>query len=91
MDCKACKENHKTADPVPYIVHEGAMTRDERRERRMLGALVLAIIIAFVSNALWLHAWTQYDHSSEEITYTQDGEGVNIIGDSNEVIPNVTE
>lgn len=91
MDCTTCKENRKTTEPVPYIVHEGAMARNERRERRFLLALVLSIVLLFASNAIWLYAWMQYDYSSTETTYTQDGEGLNIIGDSNEVAPNVTE
>lgn len=89
VDCKTCKENRLKAEPVPYIVHEGAMARGERRERRLVLALILAVVMMFVSNAIWLWAWMQYDYCSEETTYTyqQDGEGVNIIGDSNEVIP----
>lgn len=93
MDCKVCREDHKTVDPVPYIVHESAMTRNERRERRFMAALVLTITLLFMSNVMWLYVWMQYDYSSEETitTYTQDGEGVNIIGEGNEVTPNGTE
>jgi hypothetical protein len=33
----------------------------------------------FASNALWLYAWCQYDYTSEKVTYSQDGEGLNNI------------
>ena len=48
-------------------------------------ALIVAVCLLFASNAAWIYAWMQYDYSSEEIVYQQDGEGTNIIGDSNEV------
>lgn len=94
MDCKNCKETHNVGvEPIPYIVHEGSMARAERRERRLVTAIIVAIVLLFLSNAIWLWAWMQYDYVSTETTttYTQDGEGLNIIGDSNEVTPNGTE
>lgn len=73
-------------EPVPYIFHEDAMVRGERREKRLWIALIVAIIMIFASNAIWLYEWCQYDYVSEETStvYQQDGEGVNIIGDGNE-------
>ena len=70
---------------VPYIVHESAQARAERTARRLTVALVIAVVLIFASNALWLWAWMQYDYTSEETVYTQDGQGVNIIGDENHV------
>lgn len=72
---------------VPYIVHESAQARAERTARRLTVALVIAVVLIFASNALWLWAWMQYDYTSEttETTYTQDGQGINVIGDSNHV------
>ena len=55
-------------NPVPYIVHEGVMARNERTVKRLTVALVLAIVLMFVSNALWLYAWTQYDYSGSDTT-----------------------
>ena len=39
------------------------------------------------NNAAWLEAWQAYDYTSEDkvYTYQQDGNGVNIVGSSNEV------
>ena len=51
---------------IPYIVHEGIMVRMERQIRRIAVALIIAVILMFVSNALWLYAWTQYDYTSTQ-------------------------
>ena len=71
---------------VDYIVYESAMARVERTIRRLWILILVLIVLLAGSNALWLYEWCQYDYVDEiETTYTQDGEGVNIIGDSNEV------
>ena len=86
MNCENCKER-KTAEPVPYIVHESAMARNERTIKRLVIALIISIIMIFACNAAWLYVWQLYDYASEETTYTytQDGKGLNIIGDRNGV------
>lgn len=73
---------------VSYLSFESEMARNERHVKRLIIALVISIILIFASNALWLYAWLQYDYSSSEsntTTYTQDSNGINIIGDSNDV------
>lgn len=82
--CNGCTEMQTPVD-VPYIVHESTVARQERHIKRLWIALIVAIAMIFASNAIWLYAWMQYDYSSEETVYQQDGEGTNIIGDSNEV------
>jgi hypothetical protein len=85
-NCETCKGKDANApESVPYIVHESSMARMERQVKRGWIALIVAVCLLFASNAAWLYAWMQYDYSSEEIVYQQDGEGTNIIGDSNEV------
>lgn len=59
---------------IPYIVHEGTMVRMERQIRRITVALIISIILMFVSNALWLYFWTQYDYTSTS-TQTVDIDG----------------
>lgn len=68
---------------VPFVVYESAMTRAERHAKRLVIVLIMTIILLFISNGCWLYAWTQYDYIGEEITYSQDGKGVNVIGDNN--------
>lgn len=82
--CNNCSTD-KTPASVPYVVHESTVARMERIIKRQWIALIVAIALIFGCNAIWLYAWCQYDYSSEEIIYQQDGEGTNIIGDSNEV------
>lgn len=76
-------------EPVPYIVYEASRSAWERANKRLGIIIMAAIVMLFLSNAAWLWAWMQYDYSSEETVttyeYQQDGEGVNIIGNSNEV------
>lgn len=43
---------------VPYLVYEATQARHERTIKRVVIALIIAIILIFVSNAIWLWAWT---------------------------------
>lgn len=84
-NCETCKNVKSAPENVPYIVHEATMARMERNIKRLWIAVIVSVCMLFASNAAWLYAWCQYDYSSEEAIYQQDGEGANIIGDSNEV------
>ena len=64
---------------IPYIVFEGAMSQNERHIKRLVIALLISVILIFVSNAFWLYAWCQYDYSDNATVYTQDGLGFNNI------------
>ena len=73
---------------VPYIVFEGTQVRHERTLKRLVVIIIVTIALLFASNAIWLYAWMQYDYVSEDYSYeySQDGEGINIIGDRNGVL-----
>ena len=83
MSCESCKEKSTSPAPVPYIVFEAAQARNERAIKHLVVALIVALVMIFVSNACWLWAWMQYDYSGEETVVQQDGEGLNIYGDRN--------
>lgn len=68
---------------VPYIVHESAMARNERHIKRLVIALIVSIVMLVLSNLAWLYMWNSYEYVGDATTYSQDGEGVNIIGDEN--------
>lgn len=72
---------------IPYVVFEAVEARSERTVKRLIIALIISILVGLVTNLAWLYVWNQYDYESETYTRTfvQDGEGLNIIGDSNEV------
>ena len=88
MYCNSCKDR-KAVDPVPYIVHESAMARNERTAKRLVIALIVAIALIFASNAAWLYAWMQYDYTSDMTTseITVDGkDGIaNYIGNDGDI------
>ena len=81
------KEDQMTL--IPYIVHEGSMSRMERILKRLVLALVIAILLLFASNCVWLYAWMQYDYSSSESTETVTVDGkdgvANYIGNNEDI------
>lgn len=50
---------------VPFVVYESAQTRMERANKRLAVALILTIVLLFLSNLAWLWAWMQYDYVVE--------------------------
>ena len=84
-NCETCKKVQNAPENVPYSVHELSMASMERQIKRLWIAVIVAVALLFASGAIFTYAWLQYDYSSEETIYQQDGEGTNIIGDSNEV------
>ncbi len=86
-NCNSAKEMMELKDmpSIPFAAHEAEVGRQDRQIKRMWIALIVAIGVMFFTNMAWIGAWTSYDYSSEEYIYTQDGEGTNIIGDSNNV------
>lgn len=85
MDCQNCKER-KTADPVPYIVHESAMARNERTIKRLVIALIVTVVMLFACNAAWLYVWQLYDYSSEHTTVDAEDGVANYIGNDGRII-----
>ena len=74
-DCKSCKGNR---EQIPYIVHEGAMSRMERVNKRLISIIVLLIVLLVSSNIAWLIYESKYQDICIEAE--QDGYGVNIVG-----------
>lgn len=79
---------------IDLVVFESIMARNERQLKRMwvamiiMGLVVLASIGALLlQHKYYLNYLSQYDFESTsyEYEYSQDGEGLNIIGDNNEV------
>lgn len=88
MSCETCKE-HKEAAPVPYIVHESDMARNERAVKRLVIALVLVALLWFATIGIGVYSRMQYDYTSEQTeTVTVDGkDGVaNYIGNDGDIV-----
>lgn len=63
----------KTDNTVPYIVYESMSATNERHIKRLVIALIISVVLLFVSNALWLY----YESQFVTVSYEQDGEGIN--------------
>ena len=81
-DCKTCKD--RQARDIPYIAYEAECARHDRNIKRLAVVIVICIALLVVSNLAWLYAWNQFDYVDESYDYTQDGRGINIIGNDNE-------
>lgn len=80
--CNSCGTENANVT-VPYVVHESAMARQERQIKRLWIALILAISLLFASFGIFVWYESQFETISYD--YDQDGQGTNIIGNSNEV------
>lgn len=77
MNCDNC--SIRKADPVPYIVHESAMARQERTIKRLWILLILVISLLVATNGAWLwweSQWEVYE-TYQEVTQEADGDGSN--------------
>lgn len=73
-DCKSCKESRQNVEPVPYIVHESAMARQERTIKRLWILLIFVISLLVATNGAWIAYESQF--VEEEWTFeavTDDG------------------
>lgn len=86
-NCDACKEI-KTAEPVPYIVHESAQARNERTVKRLVIALIVLALLWFATIGIGVYAWMQYDYTNEESVVDVDAnDGVaNYIGNDGDIV-----
>lgn len=73
---------------IPYIAFEGELARAERHIKRLWIVNIILIIALIICNAAYLWYLSLYDFSSYD--YEQ-GDGINVIGDSNGVTNNGTE
>lgn len=65
MNCDNC--SIKRAEPVPYIVHESAMARQERTIKRLWILLILVISLLVATNGAWI--WYENQFVEESWTY----------------------
>lgn len=72
---------------VPYIVYEGSMARTERHIKRLVIALIVAVVMICVSNLAWLYLWNSYEYvgDSQAVTVDSDGGNANYIGNDGDI------
>lgn len=81
MTCSDCNR----VDTISMAAHETIMAREDKKNRRLIWVVVLLIVALVATNIAWLVTWNSYDFVTETEEITQDGRGINIIGDENEV------
>ena len=84
-DCNTCKEKKKSLEPVPYIVHESAMARQERNNKRLWIVVIILIAALILSNAAWIYYESQFE--TVETTVTQENKDGynNFIGNDGDI------
>ena len=75
-DCKSCKGNR---EQIPYIVHEGAISRMERVNKRLIAIIVLLIVLLVSSNIAWMVYESQFEMCNVEQDVDQENEQGNNI------------
>lgn len=73
---------------IPFVVFEATQSRNERTNKRLAIALIIAIALMFITNAIWLYAWMQYDYTGEdyEIVSVDGKDGIaNYIGQNGSI------
>ncbi len=75
---------------IPFVVYEAEMDRQERRNKRLVGVIVLILVCLVVTNLAWLHAWLKYDYVGYQVS-SQDGGNANYIGNDGEVYNGISD
>lgn len=86
-DCNSCAKNKADIAPVPYIVHEADMARQERTIKRLWILLILLVVLLVGSNIAWIAYESQFEVvESTEVTQDIDtGEGDAIISGTGDI------
>lgn len=70
---------------IPYIVFESTMARAERQQKRLVIALIVAVVMIVASNLAWLYLWNSYEYVGES-SVSVEGEGnANYIGNDGDI------
>lgn len=72
---------------MQYMI-EGLQARNERTVKRLIAVVIITIALLFISNAIWLWAWSSYDYASSEnsVDLSTDGGGdANFIGNDGNI------
>lgn len=84
-DVKKIEENITTIT-LPVYVYEEEQVRHERREKRLIIAVIIAVILLFISNCVWIAFVSQYEVSSSDVLVDTEGSGnANYIGQDGDI------
>lgn len=80
--CNGCATEHHGVN-VPYVVHESAMARNERHNKRLWIAILVLIGALIASNLAWIIYQSQFEEvvvTEEIIVDAEDDGNANYIG-----------
>lgn len=60
---------------IPYVVYRDLMAHTRWTIKSLIIALIVAVVLMFASNGIWVYYWNQYDFATEETVTTVDSEG----------------
>ena len=85
-NCESCGK--RPPEPVPYVVHESDMARQERTIKRLWILLLVMLVLLVGTNGAWIYyesQWQTVETTSTEIEQDTDGGGNNYVigGDFN--------
>lgn len=66
------KDNDKAVDPVPYFIHEGTVHRLSECNKKLLIALIVAVVTLFLNNVVWIIYEGVTTNMRQEIRYEQE-------------------
>jgi len=75
---------------VPMTVFEYTMARFERTIKRLTILLIIAMVLLFATNVMWLYTWNQYDYADVTVD-TEQGNANYVNAGANGVINNAKD
>lgn len=83
---KAAEIKEVATITLPVYVYEAQEARHERREKRLIIAVIIAVIIMFLSNVAWLVFVSQYEVAVSDVIVDTEGKGnANYIGQDGDI------
>ena len=79
--CNSCGTENANVT-VPYVVHESAMARSERHNKRLWIVILVLIGALIASNTAWIIYESQFETITEEYEIQQENDG----GNNNSII-----
>lgn len=64
-------DDKRNFDPVPYFIHEGIVTRMAECNKKLLIALIVAVIALVLNNLVWIVYEGVTRSAPQEIVYEQ--------------------
>ena len=72
--------NRDDTKMIPYFLMEANADRLSSANKRLWVLCIILTVLLVVSNLEWLHYESQFEDSVATIDATQDGSGINIVG-----------